>query len=422
MELRTYQIENAQKLAQIIHRYNIAYFAAEPRTGKTITAFQTCVNVGAKNVLFVTKKKAITSIENDSKHYPDLNVEIINFESVLKKAGNYDIVIVDEAHSIGAFPKPSKRAVDIKKIVGNKRVLYLSGTPTPESHSQIYHQLYVSIYSPFAHFKNFYGFASQFVNKKTKHVFNREIPDYSDCRSDELMKYCGHLFLDYTQKEAGFEVSISEKFIRVPMNEIQKTIINNILKDSLHEITENAVILADTAVKMQNKIHQVCSGTVIDELKTVHIVSDVKALAIKDIFKGQRIAIFYKFNGELDVLKAVFYEEHTNLPEEFQSGLKRVFLGQFVSSREGIRLDEADAIIFYNIDFSYLSYAQSKDRIISKERTKEAVLYWCFSVGGIEEKIYKAVSKKKNFTSYYFKKDYNVRKQVRAENQPQIRG
>ena len=412
MILRQYQIDNANKLASLINAHKIAYFAAEPRTGKTITSLQVCSNIGAKNVLFVTKKKAIQSIESDSLHFPHLNIEIINFESVLKKNGKYDIVIIDEAHSISAFPKPSKRAVDIKKIVGNSNVLLLSGTPTPESFSQIYHQLFVSVYSPFNFCRNFYDFAKYFVNKKTKHVFNREITDYSDCKRDEVMKLCGHLIVNYTQKEAGFEVSISEKFIRVPLNDMQNTIIKKILDENIYTITQDAVILADTAVKMQNKIHQISSGTVIDEQKKVHILSNAKALKIKDVFNSKRIAIFYKFNGELDVLKAVFNDEWTDCPNTFQIGSKRVFLGQFISSREGIRLDEADAIIFYNIDFSYLSYAQSKDRIISKERTKEAVLYWCFSEGGIEEKIYKAVAKKNDYTSYYFKRDYHVRKQV----------
>lgn len=82
-----------------------------------------------------------------------------------------------------------------------------------------------------------------------------------------------------------------------------------------------------------------------------------------------------------------------------------------MSSREGIRLDTADAILFYGIDFSYLSYEQSKNRIISKERTKEAVLYWIFCEGGIEEKILKAVRNKENYTSSYFNRDYGkVRK------------
>ena len=406
MELRQYQIENADKLTALIKEHKMAYFAAEPRTGKTITALHVCANLGAKNALFVTKLKAIPSIQSDAKHYPDIYVDVINFESVSKRCGRYDIVIVDEAHSISAYPKPSKRATDIKKIISDSPVLYLSGTPTPESFSQIYHQLWVSKWSPFKDYNNFYMWARRYVNKKTKHVFGRDIPDYSECKRDDAMSVCGHLIVDYTQKQAGFDVEITERILTVDMDNYQKELIDAILKDKIATIDEGT-ILADTAVKMQNKVHQLCSGTVIDEDGECHVVSNSKAKFIKHQFEGQQISVFYKFKGEFEVLKTVFDGEWTDKFTEFQSGQKRVFLGQFISSREGIRLD---AIIFYNIDFSYLSYAQGKDRIISKERTKPAILYWLFTVGGIEQRIYRAVTQKKDYTNYYFKRDYNVGK------------
>ena len=108
-------------------------------------------------------------------------------------------------------------------------------------------------------------------------------------------------------------------------------------------------------------------------------------------------------------MKKVF-NNWTDNPEKFQQSNDLIFIGQFISAREGIRLDTADAIIFYNIDFAYLSYEQAKNRIMSKERTKQAFLYWIFSEGGIENKIYKMVTQKKNYTNYYFKKDYGIRK------------
>ena len=40
----------------------------------------------------------------------------------------------------------------------------------------------------------------------------------------------------------------------------------------------------------------------------------------------------------------------------------------------------------------------------TKDRLKSDV-YWIFSKGGIEDKIYKAVTKKKSYTLTHFKKD-----------------
>ena len=99
MQLRPYQIEISKKALALLLDFKIAYLAMKPRTGKTITALQTAAMYGAKKVLFVTKKKAIKSIESDAKWFPELDVVVINYESILKKAGDYDIIIIDEAHS-----------------------------------------------------------------------------------------------------------------------------------------------------------------------------------------------------------------------------------------------------------------------------------------------------------------------------------
>jgi hypothetical protein len=61
--------------------------------------------------------------------------------------------------------------------------------------------------------------------------------------------------------------------------------------------------------------------------------------------------------------------------------------------------------VYYNIDFSATSYWQSKDRMTTKERLENKV-YWVFAKDGIEYEIYKAVTKKKDYTINHFKKDF----------------
>jgi len=108
------------------------------------------------------------------------------------------------------------------------------------------------------------------------------------------------------------------------------------------------------------------------------------------------------------MLKEAF-PKYTDVAQFFQEGQNNVFLGQFVSAREGIRLDSADAIIFFNIDFSYLSYEQARNRIASFERKDKAILYWIFSDKGIERKIYNRVKNKEDYTLAHYRND---RKQI----------
>ena len=100
MELRDYQITISDNAARCVQQYGLAYLSMQTRTGKTITAFETCRKIGVSNVLFVTKKKAIKSIEKDYENYKDhFKCTVINYESVSKVKGSYDIVICDESHA-----------------------------------------------------------------------------------------------------------------------------------------------------------------------------------------------------------------------------------------------------------------------------------------------------------------------------------
>ena len=114
--------------------------------------------------------------------------------------------------------------------------------------------------------------------------------------------------------------------------------------------------------------------------------------------------MFYKFKAELDAIKQVFGDDVCDNLEDFDSGKSQHIALQIVSGREGISLRNADYIVFYNIDFSATSYWQARDRMTTKDR-KFNKIYWIFARNGIERKIFKAVSGKKNYTLSHFKRD-----------------
>jgi hypothetical protein len=209
--------------------------------------------------------------------------------------------------------------------------------------------------------------------------------------------------INYTQKEAGFKNEINEEVLNVEMSPITYKLAKSLKRDLVVEGNDE-IILADTPVKLMQKLHQMYSGTIIFESGEAMVIDKTKAEFIKDNFKGKKIGIFYKFRAELKALMEVFGEDSLTADiQEFNSTDKSIAL-QIVSGREGISLKKADALVYYNIDFSATSYWQSRDRMTTKERISSKV-YWIFSEGGIEEQIYKAVTKKKDYTINHFKKD-----------------
>lgn len=415
MILRDYQKELSTDAAKLLEWVKIAYLAMEPRCGKTYTSFVACVKIGAKVVLFVTRKKAMSSIQDDyDTMQPDFIIDIINYESLhLVVRTDYDIIIVDESHSCGAFPTMPERVKLLRKICVGKPVIFLSATPTPESFSQLYHQLSISSFSPFKEWPTFYKWAKAgFVNVQKKYYFNREIQDYSSANKDKIDEYTKHLFITYTQLQSGFTEMVQEEILKVRMMPTTYGLVKNLLNKRIYIGKGGEEILADTAVKLQNKLHQIYSGTVIAEDKNGICFDYSKARFIKEYFKGRKIAIFYKFKCEGVMLIATFgFNNLTEDPMEFNERSDKIFYSQVQSGREGTNLSTADALVFFNIDFSSVSYQQARARIQTQGRTKAAMLYWIFSENGIEEKILERVKAKQDYTLNYFLKDFNVKKQ-----------
>ena len=404
MEFRDYQEEIITKGVDVLGEHGFVYLAMEVRTGKTLTSLGMATQMGAKRVLFITKKKAISSIESDYEMLkPKFTLEVINYESLHKVEGSFDLVVLDEAHSMGAFPKPSKRAKQVRIIIqkNDPLVILLSGTPTPESYSQMYHQIYAIPGNPFKRHINFYKFCAEHVNVTQRPINGMYIRDYSN-GLPSIMDSMQPFFIAYSQKEAGFKVQTNEHILHVKMSPLTYNVAAKLQKNLVVEGKEE-VILADTPVKLMMKLHQIYSGTVKFESGASKTLDLTKAKFIKERFKGKKIGIFYKFKEELKALQEVFQDTLTTQLKEFVNSNKSVAL-QIVSGREGISLKQAECLVYYNIDFSATSYWQSRDRMTTKDRTHNEV-YWIFSEGGIEDQIYKAVINKKDYTLNHFRKD-----------------
>lgn len=409
MVVRDYQLQISRDAADILERKKIVCLFMEVRTGKTITALKTCENVKAKRVLFITKKKAISSIQWDYDQFNfQYHLDIVNRESLHKNDRNdYDVVIIDEVHGYASYPKPSKYHKDVKKRFGDIPMILLSGTPTPESYSQYYHIFTLSNHSPFNEYKNFYRWADDFVNVQMKYLGYAQVKDYSEARKKDFWHLIRHLIITFTQSQAGFTTTVNEMVLECEMKPITYAIVDKLKRDLVvYSKSTGNTIIADTGVKLQQKIHQLFSGTIKYEDGSTQIIDTSKADFIKQKFTGHKIAIFYNFVAELDMLKSVFGSKITTDLEEFNLSDKWIAL-QIVSGREGISLASAEYLVFMNIQFSAVSYFQAKDRLTTMNR-KENTIFWIFAKNGIEEKIYKAVTDKKDYTLSLFKKDYGT--------------
>lgn len=401
IELRPYQTDISDKAAHILKERRMVYLAMQVRTGKTLTAFATLQKVGADKCLFVTKKKAIASIVADAEAI-GFYADVVNYEILHKVTERYKYIIVDEAHCLGSFPKPSLRHKQLKAMItANTYVILLSGTPSPESYSQIYHQFSIHPFNPFHQYTNFYKWAASFVNKRVKYIGTGQTTnDYTDARWKDIRPILAPLMIDYTQQQAGFNQTIIENILFVTMRPWTYKAAKAIMQHGIHEGT-NDVILADTGVKQQSKAHQLFSGTVIAENGT-YTTDDTKVKAIIKKFAARKIAVFTVYQQEADMVRSMI-PNCVNTPEAFNSDPTATYVGQIRSSREGVNLSTADCLVYLNLEFSSLSYIQGRDRATYKDRPTPPEVWFIMAEKGIEYEIYQRVKDKQDYTNNHFR-------------------
>lgn len=409
--LEPHQLANAEKGIKILQEFGMVYLSMETRTGKTRTSLKIAELGNFKNVLCLTKKDAIEDFVTQYKEEGfNYKLTVLNYEQLHKVSPEFDLYILDEAHSLGAFPKPSEKTKKLKKLIGSTPVVYASGTPWSESGSQLFHQFWISKRSPFSQ-NVFYKWAVEFVNIKKEMRQGNLINNYKNAKFDVIIPKIQHLLIKTTQKEAGFKnTEIIEEIKFVKPDSRVYSLVDLILKDGVYTFKDGKSIVCDTAVKKQSKIHQIFSGTVKTECGDYKILDYSKANYIKENYKGKKIAIFFKFIAEGKALKDVF-PNWTDSAKEFNNSNDLVYIKQIQSGSMGVNLASADVLIFYNIDFSVMQYIQAKARIQNMRKETAAIIHWIFTENGIESKIYQTLQKKESYTIFYFLQDFLYGKQ-----------
>lgn len=408
MKLRPHQLEKSNQLLQILQQFNIVYLFGEVRSGKTLTALNTAELFEAEKLLIVTKKKAIDSIKSDYNNFGfTYELVVINYESLHKITDkDFDLIIYDEAHSLSAYPKPSKCTKTAKKQFYNIPCILMSGTPSAESYSQYYHQFYVSKFSPFKNYSTFYKWAKEFVEVKEMKLPTHTVKDYSGAIVEKVNKVIESYVVKMTQKDAGFDVNIKEHYLEVETPTGLKKLCDRLLKDKVIQGSKG-YILGDSPAKLQSKYHQLINGScIIEDAQGEtynHIFDDYKAKFISERFKGFKIAIMYYYQNELIILEKVLKDSLTSDLDEFNSTNKWLAIQQ--NTTEGLNLSKADALVYYNLGFSGKNFIQSRDRLTVKDRKANNV-YFIYESGGMTSKILKAVQEKKDFNSKLFLKEF----------------
>ena len=127
----------------------------------------------------------------------------------------------------------------------------------------------------------------------------------------------------------------------------------------------------------------------------------------------ENIVIFYCYQEEKEQIlqslknKTIFEVsgKTTKIPDktEWPTLKNSVTLVQYQAGAAGIELQYANIVIFYTPTWSYQDYEQALGRCYRNGQTKKVTVYRYITKNSLEERVYAALSKKKDFTEQLFK-------------------
>lgn len=406
-----HQIEKAEECWQILRERGYVYLAGKPRSGKTLTALLIAEKSDkVDSVLILTPKKAI---EGWYKFLDDIQLgltkryTVTNYEQVGKITGgryslklnpkDYQLVIIDESHNLGTLGKPSNRGRLIRRLCWDMPHIHLSGTAIVESPNAIYHQMWISKYSPFK-FANFYDFFRMYGIPYYIKAGGRDIAQYDKYRN-ELLAEIDKFTVYMTQEDAGIssDVQAVDKLHYVELSDYTKALYNRLQRDKV--ITNLKLIngdetgldlVCDTTMKLRMTLHMIEGGVAKIDDDYIKLGNTEKIDYIKQKFGDKEtVGIMCHFVGERQLL-----EQHFKHAQIFSS----------TSHAEGVDLSHLEHFIIYSSGYSGAKFIQRRDRIVNIKGSNTNIVNHILVPRAISDQVYKSVSKKEDFNNSTYKK------------------
>jgi len=382
MSLLPHQKKVAKRIREKLKKYKIALFIGETRSTKTRAFLD--VTKDYKNPLIVTKKDSMSGIYSEGLAMGGIKMTVINYHSVQKVEGNFDIVIYDECgYYIGSYPKRSKIWNECKKVNTDADIIFSSATPTSEGYAKLFNMFALSEHSPWKNYSRFTLWHEVYGKPYTMRLNGFNVKKYDRVYEERVLADVEKYKVTLTRKEAGHVHEATDKIIHIPLSKKREKFYRLLKQDLLIEKHD---ILADTPVKLMSKLHQISNGFVKKENGGLYT---------------------FKTNPKIDWLHENIDPKNTFILAQHiadQELLAQYFphTGSVTKLSAGVDLSMYEWMIIYSMNYSAQNYEQVRSRQMNINRMSPIeVRYLC---SGIEHDIYKAVQKKKNFTAIWYRR------------------
>ena len=346
--------------------------------------------------LDLTNKSELTMYEIEAIRNVHLIIGVINYElafrrSELKELKDFTLMLDESSLIQNEKAKRSKFILSLNPA----HVILLSGTPTGGKYEKLWSQLHLlgmplsktAFYNTYIeyHFEEYAPMVKTLVVDGYKNVdrLKRKMREYG-CqflKTDEVMDLPEQIFTEV-------KVEASKEYKKFRKNRVVTV--------------EGDELVGDTTFTKLLYERQLCGQ-----------YSKEKLRAYQDLTESteDRLIVFYNFTAELIELEAIandlkrpfsIVNGHCKRLDEYENCDNSITFIQYQAGAMGLNLQKANKIIYYSPPLSSELYEQSKKRVHRIGQKHTCNYYNMIVKGSIEEKIYKVLAMRQNFTEALF--------------------
>lgn len=312
---------------------------------------------------------------------------------------NFDILILDEAHSIkNSTSNRSKILLDIKKNTKFKYIWLLTGTPISNRPIN-YFNLLRTIDSPLG--ENWQFYVTRYCNGKQIRLGKT---------GRKIWITTGHSNLDELNIRTRSSVirRLKENELDLP-DKIRTPIFLELEnRKEYNKVFEKYIEWRRENGKSTNIPRKLVELTLLRKFlaieKTKHTIEMTRDMLDQD----KKVIIFTNYKEEMDIIQKEFGKECVTIHggtsmkyrqknvDSFQDNDKiKVFIGQVIAAGVGITLTKAEVVIFNSLDWVPGNLEQAEDRAYRISQTKKVNVYYPIFDNTVDMIVWQVLNKKR---------------------------
>ena len=333
------------------------------------------------------------------------DIYVINRENVewmvtyYGKKWPFDTVAIDESSS---FKSPSsKRFRALRKVRPFiKRIVELTGTPSPNNLLDLWPQIYLLDQGERLG-KTITGFRERYFEPDKRNrttVFSwKPKPGAEEAVYAKISDICVSMkakdWLDLPER--------IDNIIPVKLPVAAKEKYKQLERDLLLPLTDSDVV-ANTAAVLSNKLLQMANGAVYDENKQVGEIHDAKLEALEGVVEaavGQPVLVFYSYKHDCErILRRFPKARMLNIAKDiadWNAGKIPMLLAHPASAGHGLNLQAGGHIVvWFGLTWSLELYQQANARLHRQGQKHGVIIHHLVAEGTVDEEVMRALLNK----------------------------